>query len=52
VVIDQIDIRGIALLEAKDDPPVGANGDAPMTRELTFQRMAFFFGNSAPSYPT
>jgi hypothetical protein len=52
MVIDQIDIRGIAPLEAEDDPPVDANGDAPITRELTFQRMAFIFGNSAQSYLT
>jgi hypothetical protein len=39
VVIDQINIRGIALLEAEDDPPVGANGDTPITSQLAFQRM-------------
>jgi len=35
MVIDQIDIRGIALLEPEDDPPVGPNGDCsnnPPTR--------------------
>ena len=39
VVIDQINIHGIALLEAENDPPVGANGDAPITGELAFKRV-------------
>jgi hypothetical protein len=39
VVIDQIDIRGVALLETENDAPVGTDGDAPITRELAFQRV-------------
>jgi hypothetical protein len=37
VVIDQVNIGGIALLKAEDDPPVGANGDAPITGKLALQ---------------
>jgi hypothetical protein len=29
----------VALLEAEDDPPVGANGDAPIPGKLALQRM-------------
>jgi len=39
VVIDQINIGGVALLKAEDDPPVGAHGDAPVPREVAFERM-------------
>src|SRR5215831_10224822 len=35
VVIEQIDVRGVTLLEAKDNPPVGADGDAPITSRVT-----------------
>jgi hypothetical protein len=39
VVIEQINICGVALLKAKNDPLVGVDGDAPVAREATFQRM-------------
>jgi hypothetical protein len=39
VVIDQIDIGGIALLEAEDDAPIGPHSHAPVPRELAAQRM-------------
>jgi len=39
MVIEQIDIGGVALLEAKNDPPVGANGDAPIAGEVASQRV-------------
>ena len=39
MVIDQVNIRGIALFEAENDAPVGTDGDAPITRELAFQRV-------------
>ena len=35
VVIDQINIRGVALLKMEDDPTVSENGDAPITGKLT-----------------
>jgi hypothetical protein len=37
--IDQINIRGVDLLEAEDDPPVGAHGDAPISGEVASERM-------------
>jgi hypothetical protein len=39
VVIDQINIRSVALLEPENDPPVGADGDAPIACEVAFQRV-------------
>jgi hypothetical protein len=39
VVIDQIKVCRVALLEAKNDPPVGANRDAPITREIALERV-------------
>jgi hypothetical protein len=45
VVIDQINIDCIALLEAEDDPPVGAHGNAPITGKLAPQRVQPEAGN-------
>jgi hypothetical protein len=39
VVVQQIDISDIALLETKNNPPVGADGDAPIAREVAAQRV-------------
>jgi len=39
VVIDQINIRGVALLKAEDDPPIGTNGDTPVSGEVAPQRV-------------
>jgi hypothetical protein len=39
VVIDQINIRGVALLKAKNNPPVGAYRDAPISGQVASQRM-------------
>jgi hypothetical protein len=39
VVIDQINIRRVALLEAENDPPVRAHGDAPVPGKIAPQRM-------------
>jgi hypothetical protein len=35
VVIQQIDVGGITLLEAKDNPPGGADSDAPINSQVT-----------------
>jgi hypothetical protein len=32
-------VGDIVPLKSKNDPPVGANSDAPITRELAFQRV-------------
>jgi hypothetical protein len=39
LVIEQIDIRSVALLEPENDPPVGADGDAPIACEVAFERV-------------
>jgi len=39
MVINQINIRGAATFEPEDNAPVGAYRDAPITGEVTFQRM-------------
>jgi hypothetical protein len=39
VVIEQINIRSVALLEPENDPPVGADGDTSITCEVAFQRV-------------
>ena len=39
MIIDQIDIRGVALLKAKNNPPVGAYCDAPIFGQIALQRM-------------
>jgi hypothetical protein len=39
MVVDQIDIEGVATLESKNDPPIGANGDRPIASEVALQLM-------------
>jgi hypothetical protein len=39
VVVRKVDIKGIALVEAEDDPPVPGDGDAPKSLEVTLQRV-------------
>ena len=37
----------VALLEAENDPPVGADGDTPITGKITFQWVQPPAGNTA-----
>ena len=39
MVIEQINIGDVALVEAKNDPPVAANGNAPIAHEIASQRV-------------
>jgi hypothetical protein len=39
MVIDQINVGGITFLEAEDDAPVAAHRNAPISREVSFQRV-------------
>src|SRR5262245_16173732 len=39
VVIDQVDAGGLAVLETKDDAPVGAHDYGPQTLQVAFQAM-------------
>jgi hypothetical protein len=49
VVVEQIDARGVALLKAKDNPLVGADSDAPITRQVARQPMQSEAGQSSCS---
>jgi hypothetical protein len=37
VIIDQIDVYDIGALEAKNDPPIRADRDAPKIRQIAFE---------------
>jgi hypothetical protein len=39
MIVNEVDIGCLAVLEAKDDPPIRAHSDGPKTFEFTFQRM-------------
>jgi hypothetical protein len=39
VIVDQINIGYVTVIEAKDDAPVGADGDAPKAGEVAFQQV-------------
>jgi hypothetical protein len=44
MVVNQIDIEGVTILEAENDPPVSPYGNAPELLEITFQTMEFKSG--------
>jgi hypothetical protein len=39
VIVDKVDVKYIAVLNTKSDPPVTGQGQRPETREITFQWM-------------
>src|SRR6266849_6019181 len=39
VIVDQINIGYVTVIEAKDDAPVGTDGDAPKAGEVAFQQV-------------
>src|ERR1022692_1797416 len=46
VVVHQIDIYHITVFEAENDTPVTADGDAPVTFQIAFQRVQAISGES------
>lgn len=39
MIVHKVDIRRLAILEAENDPPIGAHGQRPKPSEIAFQRM-------------
>ena len=39
MIIDQINVEGLASLEPENDPPIGANGNGPVAFAITLQLM-------------
>jgi hypothetical protein len=39
MIVDQIDIMGVAVFQAKDDAPVGRNPNGPESMQISRQRM-------------
>jgi hypothetical protein len=39
MIVDQIDLVSVAILEAKDDPPVAGHGYAPEALQIALQGM-------------
>ena len=39
MVVDEIDVEGVAVFEPENQPPVSGDGHAPRTFQLTLQRM-------------
>jgi hypothetical protein len=39
MIVDEIDVEGISVLEAKYDPPVAGHSDAPKSLKVAFERM-------------
>jgi hypothetical protein len=44
MIVDQVHVERIALLEAKDNPPVAGDRDAPKTLQIALQRMKSIAG--------
>ena len=39
MIVDQIDVEGISILKAKDDPPVAGHSHAPKSLKVASERM-------------
>ncbi len=39
MIVEQIDIEGIAILKTEDQPPIAANCNAPKALEIALQRV-------------
>jgi hypothetical protein len=44
MIIKQLDIEGVSILEAENDPPIGANSDGPESPAIALQLMEAIAG--------